>query len=89
MCDQCGESVRAGAEPRATGRETRKADARGTIRRFRLGHTVYTSPYGPDRRYPAAVDLCARCATPDRIAMLRATREHYAERHGARWEPAR
>lgn len=91
MCDRCHRSTQAGALPALSGGASRLAANRGTIRRIRLGRLYWRSRDGEREGAgrPYSVDLCASCAHPTILAALRDEKAAYAERSGARWEPAR
>lgn len=82
MCDRCGDT--GGALPSESGSKARLAARRGTIRRIKLGRTIYVSPRDgftrPGRLY--SLDLCKRCNRSDVILEAQITQENRASRWG-------
>jgi hypothetical protein len=78
MCDRCGDT--GGALPSESGSKARLAARRGTIRRIKLGRTIYNVNGRPGRLY--SLDLCKRCNRPDVILEAQITQENRAHRCG-------
>lgn len=88
MCDRCGESVSRGAIPAATGRETRLARNRGSIRRVRVGRPYWRNSRG--EMYAGRLvsdDLCGRCNRPEIIGNATSREVHRAQRYGGVFVP--
>ena len=77
MCDRCGDT--GGALPSESGSKARLAARRGTIRRIKLGRTIYG---GGQLGRLYSLDLCKRCNRPDVILEAQITHENRASRYG-------
>jgi hypothetical protein len=80
LCDRCGDT--GGARASGSGRESRLARNRGTIRRVKLGRTFHS---GSTRTSLRSLDLCKRCDRPDVIAEAQTRQESHANRFGDRF----